>query len=334
MPGHTRSIYSRRQRMAPGQYDNPLADFLDRLPGYFNQYQQNQLALGRQQLADRRYEDAQEQQEFRNELSLAGLLDGSDQAKFLESSSNPMLQRIGASKKASEDTFQSLIEPDDMSEDNASKVSYFQELLKNPSVSGNPTRENQVKSRIANIQNTAIRKNINEIVSSDPTNNSYKIIAQKALVDAPGAYKDILELEGKKIKTERKIITDAAGRKRYVEDGTLVFPEVVPEEKDKFATPTAILNSLQNQSDRLLLEYSGEGGYSNPEFLKRKADLEARIFQLTGQNLLFNTGQTLPDNSEQVLPPNRFGAFNTSVAESTSAPQPPYDDEGIIFIDF
>ena len=57
MANGPRSIYSRRQRMAPGQYDNPLADFLDNLPGYVSQFQQNQLALGKQQLADKRYED-------------------------------------------------------------------------------------------------------------------------------------------------------------------------------------------------------------------------------------------------------------------------------------
>ncbi len=57
MANGPRSIYSRRQRMAPGQYDNPLADFLDRLPDYFNDYQRNQLALERQQLADKRYEE-------------------------------------------------------------------------------------------------------------------------------------------------------------------------------------------------------------------------------------------------------------------------------------
>ena len=59
MPGHTRSIYSRRQRLGPARFDNPLADFLDRLPDYFNDYQRNQLALERQQLADKRYEDSQ-----------------------------------------------------------------------------------------------------------------------------------------------------------------------------------------------------------------------------------------------------------------------------------
>ncbi len=57
MANGPRSIYSRRQRMAPGQYDNPLADFLDNLPGYVNQFQRNQLELGKQQLADKRYED-------------------------------------------------------------------------------------------------------------------------------------------------------------------------------------------------------------------------------------------------------------------------------------
>ena len=57
MPGHTKTIYSRRQRMAPGQYETPLADFLDRLPDYINQFQQNQIAIGRQQLVDKKYEE-------------------------------------------------------------------------------------------------------------------------------------------------------------------------------------------------------------------------------------------------------------------------------------
>ena len=59
MANGPRSIYSRRQRIAPGQYETPLADFLDRLPDYFNDWQRNQLALERQQLADKRYEDSQ-----------------------------------------------------------------------------------------------------------------------------------------------------------------------------------------------------------------------------------------------------------------------------------
>ena len=57
MANGPRSIYSRRQRLGPARYDNPLADFLDNLPGYVNQFQQNQLALERQQLAEKRYEE-------------------------------------------------------------------------------------------------------------------------------------------------------------------------------------------------------------------------------------------------------------------------------------
>ena len=54
-----RSIYSRRQAQAPGTYDTPLADFLDALPGYVNQYQQNKLQLDRQALQEKRYNDSQ-----------------------------------------------------------------------------------------------------------------------------------------------------------------------------------------------------------------------------------------------------------------------------------
>ena len=57
MSNGIRTIYSRKQRIAPGQYETPIADFLDRLPGLVNQYQQNQLAQQRQDLADKRYED-------------------------------------------------------------------------------------------------------------------------------------------------------------------------------------------------------------------------------------------------------------------------------------
>ena len=67
MANGPRTIYSRRQRLAPGQYDTPFADFLDNLPGYVNQFQQNQLALGRQQLEEKRYRDSVDRQERKDE---------------------------------------------------------------------------------------------------------------------------------------------------------------------------------------------------------------------------------------------------------------------------
>ena len=41
-----RSIYSSRQAMAPGTYATPVEDFLDKLPGYIQDFQKNQLELG------------------------------------------------------------------------------------------------------------------------------------------------------------------------------------------------------------------------------------------------------------------------------------------------
>ena len=70
MANGPRTIYSRRQRMAPGQYDNPLADFLDNLPGYVNQFQQNQLALGKQQLAEKRYQEERDYRQRQEERAV------------------------------------------------------------------------------------------------------------------------------------------------------------------------------------------------------------------------------------------------------------------------
>jgi len=64
-----RSIYSRRQSMPAGTYETPLADFLDALPQYINQYQQNQLALQRQELAEQRYQDEIDYRNERNRIA-------------------------------------------------------------------------------------------------------------------------------------------------------------------------------------------------------------------------------------------------------------------------
>ncbi len=64
-----RSIYSRRQSMPAGTYDTPLADFLDAIPGYVNQYQQNQLQLNKQALQEKRYDDSVKRQQERDNRS-------------------------------------------------------------------------------------------------------------------------------------------------------------------------------------------------------------------------------------------------------------------------
>ena len=52
--------------MPAGTYDTPLADFLNAIPGYVTQYQQNQLQLQKQELADKRYDDSVKRQQERD----------------------------------------------------------------------------------------------------------------------------------------------------------------------------------------------------------------------------------------------------------------------------
>ena len=52
--------------MPAGTYDTPLADFLDAIPGYVNQYQQNQLQLNKQALQEKRYDDSVKRQQERD----------------------------------------------------------------------------------------------------------------------------------------------------------------------------------------------------------------------------------------------------------------------------
>ena len=72
-----RSIYSARQS-SPSTYDTSFADFLDSIPQLVGQYQQNQLALEKQRLVNKRYNDSIERQkkqtEFKNELDLINLI--------------------------------------------------------------------------------------------------------------------------------------------------------------------------------------------------------------------------------------------------------------------
>ena len=146
MPGHTRSIYSRRQRLGPARFDNPLADFLDRLPDYFNDYQRNQLALERQQLADKRYEDSQriaeeqrlkeesryqdglKQRQFANEIALIKGLPESARAKAMMSSENEDIQEAGRIAEEEANAFDAMLKPPDPLAPTNELLSYYNSL--------------------------------------------------------------------------------------------------------------------------------------------------------------------------------------------------------------
>tara|TARA_A100001391_G_scaffold44130_1_gene25703 strand:- start:5579 stop:6613 length:1035 start_codon:yes stop_codon:yes gene_type:complete len=177
VPGHTRSIYSRRQRLGPARFDNPLADFLDRLPDYFNDYQRNQLALGRQQLAEKKYEDQQERQrsldedaknqrELANDLRIAGILDGEAQIKFLKSSKAPRLSQIASDLEAKQNNFNDFFSSIQLNLDDDDVINKLNEESKNT---------NNLYSEAQVLQ---IESEKNKRVLSKSKNQAMKIINQ------------------------------------------------------------------------------------------------------------------------------------------------------------
>ena len=110
--------------MAPGQYDTPLADFLDRLPDYFNQYQQNQLAIDRQKLAEKRYDDAIERQktldeqrkndrEYQREVNFINMVPDDQKGIAMSKSTIPEIKKAGDAIVDKNEKFNNLIYPID-----------------------------------------------------------------------------------------------------------------------------------------------------------------------------------------------------------------------------
>ena len=281
--------------MAPGQYDNPLADFLDRLPDYFNDYQRNQLALDRQKLADKKYDDQQKQQEFANEIALLRQLPESAKAKAMMSSENEDIQEAGRAVEEEANAFDAMLKPPDPFAPTNELLSYYNSLENNPSVRGNKSRLDQVRERQRSVKNSALQAQVQEWYKSNQNDPNAKIILQQSQYDPSGAIKNITNLKPK----ERKIIEDVEDRKRYVDDKSLVFPNVKTPVVDKSATPNAQLEALTNLYNKAFLESK-----MNPEDedLQRKlVDLEANMARFT----------------EVSLPNNRFGGLNTAPSEST-----------------
>ena len=296
MPGHTRSIYSRQQRLGPARFDNPLADFLDRLPDYFNDYQRNQLALERQKLADKRYDDQQKQQEFANEIALLRQLPESAKAKAMMSSENEDIKELGRISEEEANAFDAMLKPPDPFAPTNELLSYYNSLENNPSVRGNKARLDQVRERQRSVKNSALQAQVQEWYKSNQNNPNAKIILQQSQYDPSGAIKNITSLKDPK---ERKIIRGGDGYNYYADTKERVLPNVKIPVVDKTATPNAQLEALINLYNKAFLESK-----MNPEdedLQKKLVDLEANMARFTGVS----------------LPNNSFGGFNTAPSEST-----------------
>lgn len=313
MANGPRSIYSRRQRMAPGQYDNPFADFLDSLPGYINQFQRNQLELGKQQLADKRYDDAQEQQVFRNELTLINSLPESARAKAMLSSENEDIQEAGRTVEKESNAFDAMLQPPDPYADGNDLLSYYNSLEVHPSVRGNKARLDQVREKKRSIKNNLLQSQVQTWYESNKDNPNAKIILQQSQYDPSGAIKNITTLKDPK---KREIIADASGYKRYSDTGERVFPDVV-----KQPPLTAVIRGLTSALSSLDRELTfGRAGMSADEVLEKEREREALLTQIKSLTLDNQTGGLTippPGSTTAESTRTRFPGMNQASAEST-----------------
>jgi hypothetical protein len=278
MANGPRSIYSRRQRLGPASYETPLADFLDRLPDYFNDYQRNQLALEKQQLANKMYEDSREQQAYRNELTLINSLPESARAKAMLSSENENIQEAGRAVEEESNAFDAMLNPSDMSEPENQQLEYYNNLLNSPSVRNNQARINQVKGKIKSLNNNLLQSQVQTWYDSNKDNPNARIILQQSQYDPSGAIKNITTLKDPK---KREIIADASGYKRYADTGDRVFPDVV-----KQPPLTAVIRGLTSALSSLDRDLTfGRAGMSADEVVEKEREREAILTQIKSLTL-------------------------------------------------
>lgn len=206
MPGHTRSIYSRRQRLGPTRFDNPLADFLDRLPDYFNQYQQMELARDRQRLADKRYNDQQERQkmldqqreedrEYRREIDFINAVPESQRGAAMAKSSIENISRAGDAILESQNKFNEMLYPLD------TESSEYEEKLKvalqSPNLTVNQKKMvNQQLNKIQSKRNFTNARTLIDNLQDGPDKIALGIRLDSG--DLDGVLKEINKRESKK----------------------------------------------------------------------------------------------------------------------------------------
>ena len=206
MANGPRSIYSRRQRLGPARFDNPLADFLDRLPDYFNQYQQMELARDRQRLADKRYDDQQKRQaildqqrdedrKYRMEVDFINMLPESQRGLAMSKSSIESISKAGDSIVESQNKFNEMLYPLD-----TESSEYEQKLetsLQTPNLSANQRK--MVSDQLNKVKNKRIFNNAKSIVDNlpdGPDKVAFGVRLQSG--DIEGVLKDINKREAKK----------------------------------------------------------------------------------------------------------------------------------------
>ena len=190
-----RSIYSRRQSMPAGTYETPLADFLDALPQYVNQYQQNQLRM-------KQYEDSVKQREYNNELNLYRLLPDEVRSEAMSKSENEDISQIGTKAVNNNKAFLDQLNFTDMSKSDVEMLDYYDNLLTSPNVAGNTKRENQIKNKIISQQNKIKKESIVKYYDDNPDSKFKNIDLQRAQYEPDEVIKDLNDRTLKSISNE------------------------------------------------------------------------------------------------------------------------------------
>jgi len=226
MANGRRSIFSRRQSLAPGSYDTPLADFLDALPQYVTQYQQNQLKINQQELASKRYDDSVKQQEYQNELSLYRLLPDEVRSEAMSKSENEEINQIGTKAIKNKKAFLDQLNFTDIEKSDSDMLDYYNNLLTSPNVAGNKTRESQIQSKIKSQQNKILKTAIKDYYDSNPDDKFKDINLQRAQYEPDEVIKDLNEQALKGVSGTRKTFKGADDYTYYLDTQERVLPNV------------------------------------------------------------------------------------------------------------
>jgi len=188
--------------MPAGTYDNPLADFLDAIPGYVNQYQQNQLQLNKQALQEKRYDDAIKQRDYTNELNLYRLLPDEVRSTAMSKSENEDISQIGTKAVNNNKAFLDQLNFTDMGKSDVEMLDYYDNLLTSPNVAGNTKRENQIKNKITSQQNKIKKESIVKYYDDNPDSKFKNIDLQRAQYEPDEVIKDLNDRTLKTISNE------------------------------------------------------------------------------------------------------------------------------------
>ena len=243
MANGRRSIYSRRQSMPAGTYDTPLADFLDALPQYINQYQQNQLRM-------KQYEDTIKQREYNNELNLYRLLPDEVRSEAMSKSENEEISQIGTKAVNNKKAFLDQLNFADVNKSDVEMLDYYDNLLTSQNIAGNTTREKQVKNKKKSLQNKMLKDQIEEYYK-DKTTPLKSVHMQRSAYEPDEVMKEILDLETKTMTGTRETFKGADGYNYYLDTKERVLPNIV--KSAPMGSSLEALNTLLKSAERKLL---------------------------------------------------------------------------------